>query len=513
MLSFSNIYSLNNTRWYFLVWVLTAVVFIADLLLPPDYNIVFTYLLAHFLAIFFKNKNDVLFLAVVTTTLTIIGIVLKPLAMPLEDALLSRLFPIISFWAAAFFVIQFIALREEELKQKGMFETLFQYATNGMLVSNQEGRIVMANPALEKLFGYKKGELDGQHVEILIPIRHAAHHIEHRDKYNEAPHARSMGTGLQLHGLKQDGSEFPIEVSLSPFNTREGTFVMAFVVDNTFRKNYENSILQQKQELATLTTALQTANEDLEAKVTIRTAELEQAKNEVTASLEKERELGALKSGFVSMASHEFRTPLSAVMSSADLIQQYVARQDFENINKHATRIQQSVKNLNGILTEFLSLGRLEEGRVAANLEEVDLKTCITEVQEAMQHLFKNGQKFEYRQEGSTEAFLDKNLIRNILINLISNAIKYSPENGHIVVTTTFSDRSKRVSVQDNGIGIPEQEQKHLFDRFFRASNATNSTQGTGLGLYIVQRYASMMNGTVGFDSTEGEGSVFWVEF
>jgi PAS domain S-box-containing protein len=502
----------NNADRPRLIWILVAIIFVVDLLLPWRFDIAFAYLIAHFLAIFFRNKNDVVLLAVVTTTLTIMGAALKPVEIPLQQALLERLLPVLSFWAAAFFVIRFIGLREEEGVQKDRFEALFRYATNGILLTNRQGQIVVANPALESLFGYESGDLNGKPVEILIPTHLGERHSHHRERFHEAPRARSMGIGLDLNGLKKDGSEFPVEVSLSPFLTREGMFTVAFIVDNTYRKNYENSILTQKQKLSTLSEALQDANDDLENKVAARTAELEEAKNELEAALAKERDLGELKSRFVSMASHEFRTPLTTVLSSAALTEQYAERGNFEQVKKHADRIKNAVNGLNTILTEFLSLGRIEEGHVTATLEDADLKACITEVYEGFKHLFKPGQTFEYRHEGALQARIDCNLLKNVLINLLSNAIKYSPEGAPIVVTSAISEHRVRIDVRDGGIGIPKDEQKHLFDRFFRASNATNTTQGTGLGLYIVQRYVEMMGGKIGFFSTEGEGSTFWVE-
>jgi signal transduction histidine kinase len=231
----------------------------------------------------------------------------------------------------------------------------------------------------------------------------------------------------------------------------------------------------------------------------------------LAAALDKERELGELKRRFVSMASHEFRTPLTSVLSSAGLAAQYAERQDFNNVKKHAERIKNAVNGLNSILSEFLSLGRLEEGRVTVNWEDAHFAQCVEEVHEGLKNLFKPGQTFEHRHAGPATARLDCTLAKNILINLISNAIKYSPEGAPIVVETFADAKNTRLSVRDQGIGIPEAEQKHLFDRFFRASNAANATQGTGLGLYIVQRYAEMMGGTVGFESAE-TGSVFWVD-
>jgi signal transduction histidine kinase len=201
------------------------------------------------------------------------------------------------------------------------------------------------------------------------------------------------------------------------------------------------------------------------------------------------------------------------VLSSAGLISQYAELQDIENIKKHASRIKNAVNGLNTILTEFLSLGRLEEGRVQPRPEEIDLPTSVDAVHQELKSLFKNGQTLHYTHTGKQTVRLDGGLLKNILINLISNAIKYSGEGATIFVTSAVNGPTARISVRDEGIGIPEPEQKHLFDRFFRASNAVNTTQGTGLGLYIVQRYAEMMNGQIGYVSELEKGSEFWVEF
>jgi PAS domain S-box-containing protein len=504
----------NNNRAATLIWVLVAVIFVADIFLPDNFNIAFAYLVAHFLAVFFRNKNDVLLLAVITTTLTVAAAALKTNEIPLEQAFLERVLPVMSFWAAAYFVVQFIDLREQEEQQKERFETLFQFAVTGILLTNREGTILMANPALKALFGYEKGELVGRRVEMLIPARFAQRHEGHREAYHGRPHARSMGVGLDLMGLKKDGTEFPVEVSLGPFRSGSEQFVVAFVTDNTFRKSYETSILEQKQALTELSEALKQANDDLEDRVLARTTELEAAKLDLEAALAKERELGELKNRFVSMASHEFRTPLTTVLSSAALAEQYAGRQDFAQVTKHMGRIKNAVNGLNGILADFLSVGRLEEGGMRVSAEMANLPKCVAEVHDTLKNIFKPGQALTHRHSGPEEAYIDCHLTKNILINLISNAIKYSPENAPITVESDADAEqgTVRISVRDKGMGIPPSEQKHLFDRFFRASNAVNSTQGTGLGLYIVKRYAEAMGGTVGFESSEAEGTVFWVE-
>jgi PAS domain S-box-containing protein len=502
-----------NTHISRLIWLLTSLIFVADLLLPRHYDVVFAYSVAHFMAVFFREKNNVILLAVVTSSLTLIGVAFKPHDAPYEEMLLERVSALVVFWAAAFFVLRFIMLREEEERQESRFKALFEYATSGILMTNRKGSIVLANPAVESLFGYNSGEMLGITVESLIPTRFSRTHESNRQQYHKDPQPRNMGSGLNLKGLRKDGSEFPVEVSLSPFRNKEGEFVVAFLVDNTSRRNYEQSILKQKHELATLSEALQELNEGLENKVADRTRELEKAKNVLSSALDNERELGELKSRFLSMASHEFRTPLTSVLSSAGLVHQYAERKDIDNIKKHAERIKNAVNGLNSILTEFLSLGRLEEGRISLNREDVVVQTCMDDILEGLEDLLKPGQKFEHIHTGSDSASIDCTLTKNILINLVSNAIKYSPEGVPIVIESHLQDHKIKISVRDQGIGIPASEQKHMFDRFFRASNASNSTQGTGLGLYIVQRYVEMMGGTVGFESAVEEGSVFWVEF
>lgn len=502
----------SDVHWSRFTWFIVAAVFATDTSSSWDIDIVFAYLLAQFLAVHFKEKSDVLLLTVVTTTLTVAGAVWHMRNEPLEYLLLKRALQIVSFWMSAYFVIRFITMRDAEERQEQRFRALFKYATNGILLTDQQGHIVMANPFLQTLFGYEAHELEGKPVEMLIPDRLAKPHIQHRERYTRSPHPRVMGSGLSLRGKRKDGTDFPVEISLSPYRNHAGTFVMAFVVDNTERHRYETSILQQKETLTELSRALQSLNEGLEQKVAERTAELETAKNDLSVALEKEKELGELKSRFVSMASHEFRTPLTTVLTSADLLQQYIEKGETEAAQKHLKRIKSAVNGLNSILTEFLSLGRLEEGRIAIYATETDIRTCVEDVFDGLKGLLKSGQTFHYEHTGPFMVHIDPLLVKNILINFVSNAIKYSVENKPVLVKTTVSAHHLRMSVHDQGVGIPEDEQKHIFDRFFRASNVANSTPGTGLGLHIVQRYAEMMGGTAGFESRSDEGSTFWVD-
>ncbi|MBK9337704.1 MAG: PAS domain S-box protein [Lewinellaceae bacterium] len=497
-----------------LIWLFTASIFVLDAWLVEESNLSFIYLLVIMLGLLFRERNDVVLLGVIATTLTIGAVIIRyqnGSEAPLDQLLFARALSIAGIWTGAYLVITILTMRRDETEQEEQFHALFRFATNGILVTNHRGEIVRVNPATEQLFGYNAEELIGEAVEILIPNRLSRSHTRHRNDYHASPHPRAMGAGYDLYALRKDGTEFPVEVSLSPFHTGKGEFVMAFVVDNTIRKEHEQRIVRQNQKLEQLAVALQNLNEGLEEKVRDRTHALEQAKNDLAAALAAEREVGELKSRFVSMASHEFRTPLSTVLSSAALIMTYADRQDFEQIKKHGLRIKTAVNNLNTILTEFLSLGKLEEDKTEPNLRETDLPEMIEEVISEIRGLFRPGQVLDYQHEGPAIAMLDPALFKHVLLNLFSNAIKYSPENTTIRVRTTITQTEVLLQVIDQGMGIPKADQRHLFSRFFRATNVTN-VQGTGLGLYIVKRYVELMNGEIGFVSTEEQGSEFWVK-
>lgn len=260
-------------------------------------------------------------------------------------------------------------------------------------------------------------------------------------------------------------------------------------------------------------------NEDLEERVEKRTSEivmankrLEESKEEIRRAYEKERELSELKSRFVSMASHEFRTPLSTILSSISLVEKYNDPAQAEKRNKHIERIKATVKNLTEILNDLLSLGKLEEGKMEAIPTVFNLVPFAEEMTEEMQAVAKEGQKITYSHSGQTdEVCLDKHLLRNILMNLLNNAIKYSTEGKEIIFTTQVDDSTLLLKVTDKGIGIPDSDKHHLFDRFFRAQNATNIA-GTGLGLNIVKKYLDLMNGSIDYVSDLDKGTTFIVK-
>ena len=396
------------------------------------------------------------------------------------------------------------------------FSEIFQSMSEGIIVVDESGKIVIANPVAEQIFGYEKDALNGEDLETLLPQRYRGRHVTFREGFNQHPEPRRMGFGRDLKALRKDGTEFPVEISLSFTKAKGQLLVMAFISDISQRKKAEEALKRSEEQLLVYAA-------ELEKKVEARTQALnntivkledevrerKKAEDEVRKAFEKERELNELKSKFVSIASHEFRTPLSAILSSAALINQYKDRGETDKVGKHVGRIKSSVNHLTSILNDFLSLGKLEEGKIEIKREVIDVQEFLKEVREELMETLKVGQRIEIQiGKEVSQINSDVRILRNILFNLISNASKYSDE-GKIIYLICEKKKDKILfHVKDEGIGIPEQDCKHMFDRFFRASNAGN-VQGTGLGLNIVKRYVDLLNGLVTFKSQYGTGSTF----
>ena len=206
------------------------------------------------------------------------------------------------------------------------------------------------------------------------------------------------------------------------------------------------------------------------------------------------------------MASHEFRTPLSTVLSSASLLARYTTTEEQDKRNRHIEKIKGSVKHLNDLLEDFLSLGKLDEGKVSTIFHELNLHEVVQDTVDEMKGLLKNSQQINYKHEGNELVISDKKMIKNVLINLISNAIKFSDEGSTIRVFSSVNGDKAYIAVEDEGIGVSEEDQHHLFSSFFRGKNAIN-IQGTGLGLHIVKRYLDLLGGSVELKSELGRGT------
>lgn len=390
------------------------------------------------------------------------------------------------------------------------FESVFTNATIGIIVCDNAGLMVSVNELAGQLFGYPQPALVGRSIEVLVPDAAGQHHEQLRIPFNQNPQLRSLGTPRALQGQRQDGSGFPVEVSLSYFYLDEELYVVAYVLDISLKQAAEQELIAQHQHVARL-------NAELEQKVADRThallstlTELEKRGQELALALAAEQELGELKSRFVSMASHEFRTPLTAVLTSAALIGKYPGSDQQAQRVRHLARIEASVNHLNAILEEFLSVGRIEEGALAARATTFDLTTLLTETLADVQSLRKPGQTIVRLVECPDPVHLDSSLLRKILVNLLSNALKYSGDNAVVTVRASCQANQLLLRVEDQGVGISQEDQVHLFERFFRARNVS-TVPGTGLGLYIIAKYLELMRGTIALRSKLGQGTTVTV--
>ncbi len=527
------------------------------------------------------------------------------------------------------------------------FESLFNHASMGIVVVNEQSFIQSVNPFALKLFGYAIEEVIGKSIEVLIPQRYHHKHVGHRDAYTNNPKSRPMGVGLDLFAVKKDGTEFPVEVSLGNYQTNGDKNVIAFISDISVRKKAEVEIEKLNNELeatveqrtkdlretmgqlelsrdrledtlafqkAILANAgamiigtdekgiIKTFNPEAEKElgfcadelvdkqkpilfhdadeinnrakelskelkrtitadmevffakarlglhneyewtyinkngarfpvllnvttmkdaenniigylgIALNISESKKTEQELQDALEKEKELSELKSRFVSMASHEFRTPLSTVLSSAYLIEKYVGGDDQPKREKHLQRIISSVNMLTDILNDFLSVGKIEEGKIQVRVTEFNIEDRIAAIAEEIKNNLKQKQEIVYHHRGTTTVMMDASLLKHIMMNLISNASKFSPEASTIEIDTVCKNDQTILTVKDQGMGISKEDQKHLMERFFRGTNAGN-IQGTGLGLHIVSKYAELMNGTVQCKSQLEKGTAFIITF
>lgn len=384
--------------------------------------------------------------------------------------------------------------------------SIINTAIDGIITIDDRGIIESMNPAALQLFGYEKEEVYGRNISVLMPEPDKSAHDGYLQRYQSTGEKRIIGIGREVRGLKKNGSTFPFRLAVSEVKYENRKIYTGFIHDLSREKDAEKS--------------LKDYTEVLEERIKERTAilqtlvnELEKAKEDVSLSLVKEKELNQLKTRFVSMASHEFRTPLSSVQLSASLIEKYAEKPDTANIVKHTGKIKNSVGQLTGILNDFLSLEKLEAGKTNAEFQEFDVVKFSEDLIEEMQMITKQNQVIVYQHTGISSIIkLDPALLKNSVINLISNAIKYSGENTFIEFITELNNTELTITVKDNGIGIPQDEQKSLFEPFFRAHN-TGNIPGTGLGLNIVKRYVELMGGTVFCKSAQDKGTTITLIF
>lgn len=393
---------------------------------------------------------------------------------------------------------------------KNFLQLLTEAVSEAMLVVSKDQLIVSVNTPLLELFDYSQEQLIGTSLHILLPKSAREGHHKQVAGFLKQTSARTMAQGRQLYGCKRSGDYFPIEVGLKPFTYEGKEYVLGLVRDTSVqleqvqRMHDINAGLEEMVSARTL--ELNDTINALKREVALRKAAEEQANN----ALAQERELNELKTKFLSLVSHEFKTPLSTILSSATLIGRYRETNQQERREHHINTISEKVKYLDGILNDFLSLERLESGKVIYNLDLFDPCRTVDRVLAQSKNQLKSGQRYKIEMPESLRLYSDEKILALALTNLVQNAIKYAPEETEIGVGITEGETQIVFYVSDKGIGIPEAEQKFIFDRYFRAENAL-TLQGTGIGLNIAKSHLNQLQGDLTFESKLGVGSTFLI--
>ena len=483
------------------------------------------------------------------------------------------------------------------------FRELVEAAPDGMIVCDKTGRILLSNAEAARMFGYERGELLMQTVDILVPSGIRPRHHQHVAAYTTNPRLRPMGSGLELYGVRKDGSEFPVEISLSPMQTSQGVLVTAVIRDISERRALEKDNRRATAYLTSAVDAVQEAfalfdeqdrvvmvnsaarqllgqdlgstivglpfaellsralgtgvfdfsNESRDAflarwlayhrdphgvlevrtgagrylRVTERrTAEQGtvamiaditddvQHADELRTAREIAESASAAKSEFLSSMSHELRTPLNAILGFAQLLER-----DRKNPldTRQLERLQHVLRggeHLLKLIDDVLDLSKIEAGGITMSLEPVSPLPVIREVVATLEPLASQSEiRFSAVPEGPLPTVVaDRTRLSQILMNFGSNAIKYGRAGGWVELRVSSTPRRLRITVADNGLGIPADKRHKIFEPFQRAGQEAGPIEGTGIGLTISKRLAELMKGSVGFASKAGSGSEFWIE-
>lgn len=370
------------------------------------------------------------------------------------------------------------------------YKVCFDSMQAGIIVFDDKMNIVLANQPVSEIFEYKKSVV-GKNLRLLLKNDTLL------TEFLENPTTDTFKTTKEIIGIKNNGEEIYLEVSFGKLEYENKFYYKLLLTDINERKKKEKEI--------------NALNVQLEEEVKLSNKELQKVIEQLKISLNKEKELNILKTKFIALASHEFKTPLSAILSSTELMAKYTELENVEKQREHLQKVKIMIARLNGMLDNLLTLENIEAGEVKPTYKLVDFKNLMEEVLHNTKPLLKKDQVLSIENTSTEKFYQDPRIIKIILNNILNNAIKYSENESQITVSLKSNKQNLYMSIKDNGIGIPLNEQNLIFNRFFRAKNALYYP-GTGIGLNIVKGYVDSLKGTVSFKSTENNGTVFNVQ-
>ena len=370
------------------------------------------------------------------------------------------------------------------------FHKLLEAAPDAILEVDPTGRILVVNEAAERIFGYSRDELLELNVEGLVPAAVRGNHIQHRASYASHPQIRPMGSGLELNAQRKDGSLFPVEISLSPNRDDEGLRVIAVVRDITQRKEAENRLNAIREQY---TSELASKNEQLEA----RNVEVEKANR--------------LKSEFLASMSHELRTPLHTIIGFSELLSEEIQGSLNPDQKRFVGHVLQDARHLLELINEVLDISKIESGRLELQREAFDFGECVEEVLAGIrQRAAAKNIHLENKNAFHDQLIADRLRVKEILYNLLNNAVKFTADGGSVWLESLVRDGFLQVTIGDTGIGIPQEEQMAVFEKFYQAAGTPGAVrEGTGLGLPITKQLVELHGGTIWVESEIGKGSRF----
>ena len=375
------------------------------------------------------------------------------------------------------------------------FSLLLEAAPDAILEVDPAGRIVLANTEAERLFQRSREELAGLHVDALLPERFRGGHTAHREHYGAHPVRRPMGAGLDLYAVRKDGTEFAVDINLSPLPLEaEKGHVMCVLRDVSQRRGAEEKIRVLNQSLERRSSELAAANEEL----SVRNKEVERANR--------------LKSEFLASMSHELRTPLNTILGFSELLSEESAGLLNEKQKRFLTHIQRDASHLLALINDVLDLSKIEAGRLELRLEKFPMAVAVAEVLTSIRPLAAT-KSISLDSDLDMQLMLEADRLRfkEILYNLLSNAIKFTPPGGRVWIESSILERSVCILVGDTGIGIAPEDQQPIFESFRQASATTKGVrEGTGLGLAITKRLVEHHGGRIWVESQPGQGSRFF---